>query len=401
MGRGGEGNRPSTSSTEDPAGRVSAAIDPPSPDERTPSPARYRGSFPRPTSPAQDTSPLVRYVVRSPFCIKASHATLGTPSPQPPPSRAFPRPLLVLYFPLSLQEPIPLCRLPPPTPRHTSSPLRTTPYPCHARRSLRPPYHLLSRLLPHPLRACSASSSKRTARSPTTSEHILVGAEAWRLSWQGMWILDVAAKHRAPAPRRRMLGTDSSTHRQGQPILVDGETLSIPAVAAVARYGANVVLDDSTDIQTRVLKSRQVIVDKVNSQKSVYGVSTGFGGSGKRHDFRLQTITNSEVSPSTTADTRTNDPLTLGLALFQHQHAGVLPSDCESAPVALPLLDPLTSTSMPESWVRGAILIRMNSLIRGHSGVRWELIERMGALLRENVIPLVPLRGSISASGGE
>ena len=56
---------------------------------------------------------------------------------------------------------------------------------------------------------------------------------------------------------------------------------------------------------------------------------------------------------------------------------------------------------MPESWVRGAILIRMNSLIRGHSGVRWELIERMSALLRENIIPLVPLRGSISASGGQ
>ena len=101
-----------------------------------------------------------------------------------------------------------------------------------------------------------------------------------------------------------------------------------------------------------------------------------------------------------TADTRTNDPLTLGLALFQHQHAGVLPSDCEAELAALPLLDPLTSTSMPESWVRGAILIRMNSLIRGHSGVRWELIERMGALLRENIIPMVPLRGSISASGG-
>ncbi|KAH9942216.1 phenylalanine ammonia-lyase [Epithele typhae] len=167
-------------------------------------------------------------------------------------------------------------------------------------------------------------------------------------------------------------------YKDGLPVVVDGETVSISAVAAVARYGASVVLDDSADIQTRVLKSRQVIVDKVNSQKSVYGVSTGFGGS---------------------ADTRTNDPLALGMALFQHQHSGVLPSDCESAPVALPLLDPLTSTSMPESWVRGAILIRMNSLIRGHSGVRWELIERMGALLRENIVPLVPLRGSISASG--
>jgi hypothetical protein len=55
---------------------------------------------------------------------------------------------------------------------------------------------------------------------------------------------------------------------------------------------------------------------------------------------------------------------------------------------------------MPESWVRGAILVRINSLIRGHSGIRWELIEKMAALLRANITPLVPLRGSISSSGG-
>ncbi|KAL1941427.1 hypothetical protein VTO73DRAFT_7244 [Trametes versicolor] len=167
-------------------------------------------------------------------------------------------------------------------------------------------------------------------------------------------------------------------YKQGESVVVDGETLSIPAVTAVARHSASVVLDDAPHIQERVLKSRQVIADKVKSEKSVYGVSTGFGGS---------------------ADTRTNDPLTLGHALLQHQQVGVLPSDTEAAPTALPLLDPLSSTSMPESWVRGAILVRMNSLIRGHSGVRWELIERMNALLRENIVPLVPLRGSISASG--
>lgn len=101
-----------------------------------------------------------------------------------------------------------------------------------------------------------------------------------------------------------------------------------------------------------------------------------------------------------TADTRTNDPIALGHALLQHQHTGVLPSNLTTPLPALPLLDPLSSTSMPESWVRGAILIRMNSLIRGHSGVRWELIEKMNDLLRENITPLVPLRGSISASGG-
>lgn len=91
----------------------------------------------------------------------------------------------------------------------------------------------------------------------------------------------------------------------------------------------------------------------------------------------------------------------LGFALLQHQQAGILPSSTEAPLEALPSLDPIASTSMPESWVRGAMLIRMNSLIRGHSGVRWELIQKMGDLLQENITPMVPLRGSISASGGQ
>jgi phenylalanine ammonia-lyase len=99
------------------------------------------------------------------------------------------------------------------------------------------------------------------------------------------------------------------------------------------------------------------------------------------------------------ADTRTDDTLALGSALLQHQHVGVLPTSIEPSSV-LPLLDPLSSTSMPESWVRGAILIRINSLIRGHSGVRIELIRKMADLLQANITPVVPLRGSISASGG-
>ncbi|EKM50738.1 uncharacterized protein PHACADRAFT_213633 [Phanerochaete carnosa HHB-10118-sp] len=167
-------------------------------------------------------------------------------------------------------------------------------------------------------------------------------------------------------------------YKEGKPVAVDGHTLSIAAVVATARYGAAAALDDKPKTRERVLQSRRVIVDKVNAQRSVYGVSTGFGGS---------------------ADTRSNDPLLLGNALLQHQQAGVLPSQNEAPLRALPLGDPLATTSMPEAWVRGAILIRMNSLIRGHSGIRWELIEKLNELLRENITPLVPLRGSISASG--
>ncbi|KAF9012397.1 L-Aspartase-like protein [Cyathus striatus] len=166
-------------------------------------------------------------------------------------------------------------------------------------------------------------------------------------------------------------------YKNGHPIKVDGHGLSVSAVAAAARYHASVELDSSAAVKERLAKSRKVIVDKVESGASVYGLSTGFGGS---------------------ADTRTDQPLLLGHALLQHQHTGVLPSSPKSLDV-LPLSDPMSSTSMPESWVRAAILIRMNSLIRGHSGVRWELIEKMNELLRANITPVVPLRGSISASG--
>jgi phenylalanine ammonia-lyase len=54
---------------------------------------------------------------------------------------------------------------------------------------------------------------------------------------------------------------------------------------------------------------------------------------------------------------------------------------------------------LKEEWVRGAMAIRINSLLRGHSAVRWEVLERLVGLLNSNAIPIVPLRGSISASG--
>jgi len=70
------------------------------------------------------------------------------------------------------------------------------------------------------------------------------------------------------------------------------------------------------------------------------------------------------------------------------------PEDPEPLP-----LDHQTSTHMPESWVRGTMLIRLNSLANGASGVRLSTIETLVKLLEHSIIPLTPLRGSISASG--
>lgn len=54
---------------------------------------------------------------------------------------------------------------------------------------------------------------------------------------------------------------------------------------------------------------------------------------------------------------------------------------------------------MPESWVRAAIVVRINSLASGRSGVRSILINNLAELLRRNITPRVPIRASISASG--
>ncbi|KAJ7644927.1 L-Aspartase-like protein [Roridomyces roridus] len=171
---------------------------------------------------------------------------------------------------------------------------------------------------------------------------------------------------------------EANEYKDGKSVIVDGQTLSIAAVAASARNtSVKVELSVTERVKTQVAKSRAVIDDKVEHGVSVYGLSTGFGGS---------------------ADTRTDKPIHLGNALLQHQSSGVLPSS-QTAPSRLPLLDIGAALTMPESWVRGAMLIRMNSLIRGHSGVRYELIEKLHEIYSANVVPCVPLRGSISASG--
>ena len=69
--------------------------------------------------------------------------------------------------------------------------------------------------------------------------------------------------------------------RNGKVVNIDGQTLSIAAVVAAARYQAAVQLDNSSHIQERLHKSRAVIASKVSNGASVYGLSTGFGGSGE------------------------------------------------------------------------------------------------------------------------
>ncbi|RMJ28864.1 Phenylalanine ammonia-lyase, partial [Aspergillus sp. HF37] len=93
----------------------------------------------------------------------------------------------------------------------------------------------------------------------------------------------------------------------------------------------------------------------------------------------------------------------LQIALKQHLQVGVLlPTDKGGPPAGengAADTGFLQSHALPVPVVRGMMLIRCNSLLRGHSGVRIELIQAILTLLEKNMTPVVPRRGSISASG--
>jgi phenylalanine ammonia-lyase len=109
-------------------------------------------------------------------------------------------------------------------------------------------------------------------------------------------------------------------------------------------------------------------------------VNTGFGGS---------------------ADTRILEMDNIQSTVVQELQCGILNMPATLNDLCPPAPLPLSheSTCMPESWVRAAMLLRVNSLACGFSGVRPVLVQSILHLLKKDIIPQVPLRGSISASG--
>ncbi|WP_193173104.1 histidine ammonia-lyase [Nisaea nitritireducens] len=104
-----------------------------------------------------------------------------------------------------------------------------------------------------------------------------------------------------------------------------------------------------------------LVAQAANGDEAVYGVNTGFG--------KLATV---RIAPEDTSTLQRN--------LIRSHCAGV------GAP---------TETQV----VRAMMILKLLSLGRGASGVRWEVIELIEAMLRARVTPIVPSQGSVGASG--
>ena len=142
-------------------------------------------------------------------------------------------------------------------------------------------------------------------------------------------------------------------------ILLDGESLTIADVCAVARGAAEVALDPAAI--ERMAHSRAVVERLAAGEDPIYGVNTGVG--------RLADV---RVPPAELEQLQRN---------VVRSHA----AGCG---------EPLSRAE-----VRAMMLIRANVLAKGLSGIRPGVAQRLCDMLNRGVTPVVPSQGSVGASG--
>src|SRR5213593_1711251 len=142
-------------------------------------------------------------------------------------------------------------------------------------------------------------------------------------------------------------------------VVIDGNSLTLDSVSRVARDFESVVFPRKA--RERVARSRVIVSRALEKNEVVYGVTTGFG---KLSDIR---IPHEQIEQ-------------LQINLLRSHACGV-------------------GELLEEAEVRAALLLRANTLAKGFSGVRPQVIDTLVEMLNRGVHPVVPSRGSVGASG--
>ena len=117
----------------------------------------------------------------------------------------------------------------------------------------------------------------------------------------------------------------------------------------------------SREAVDRINASANHVREIVDKDKTVYGVNTGFG-----------VLANTRISPG--------DTVALQHKILQSHSVGV-------------------GDPVPADIARLMLVTKIHSLSKGHSGVRLSTLERILWHLEEDIIPVVPEKGSVGASG--
>ncbi|MCL2580050.1 MAG: histidine ammonia-lyase [Oscillospiraceae bacterium] len=141
--------------------------------------------------------------------------------------------------------------------------------------------------------------------------------------------------------------------------VVDGKSLRLCDLVNVARENYKVELSESA--KQSIKKSRDYVDRLVQEERVVYGITTGFG------EFSKVSIKKEQAE-----QLQTN--------LIVSHACGV-------------------GNHLPVDSVRALILLRVNALSRGFSGIRLETVEGLIGMLNTGVIPAIPEKGSLGSSG--
>lgn len=142
-------------------------------------------------------------------------------------------------------------------------------------------------------------------------------------------------------------------------IQINGNNLTLDQFIKVVNHFEKVSIEqESID---RVHKACNYVKQVVESGKPTYGINTGFG--------QLSTVS---INKEDTSHLQEN--------LIKSHACGV-------------------GQPLDEEVVRGILLLRVNALIKGHSGIRFKVIEKMLELLNANCLPVIYAKGSLGASG--
>jgi histidine ammonia-lyase len=140
---------------------------------------------------------------------------------------------------------------------------------------------------------------------------------------------------------------------------LDGNQLTIPQIVDLAHDTARAEL--SSIAKRKILKARKLVECWTNNGEVVYGVTTGFGE-----------FANVQVKTEDIEQLQEN-------LIFSHA-AG-------------------TGDPLPYEVVRAMMVLRVNALAKGFSGIRLSTVELLVHMLNGHLVPVIPSQGSVGASG--